>query len=95
MGFGQWAEMGPKVGFWVQKWVETHFSHPLEAQFGIFAKPHFLANLRGVGIVSQNGPEAVPTQHKPFLHIGVPTGRGNEMPQNSHLNGSHAMGQKR
>ena len=21
MGFCQWAEMGPKVGFWVQKWV--------------------------------------------------------------------------
>ena len=29
MGFCQWAEMGPKVGFWGakvgQKWVKTHF----------------------------------------------------------------------
>ena len=32
MGFCQWAEMGPKVGFWVHKWVQSGSKptvHPL------------------------------------------------------------------
>ena len=31
MGFCQWAEAGPKVGFWVQKWLNMHQNplHPL------------------------------------------------------------------
>ena len=54
MGFCQWAETGPKVGFWVQKWVKSG-SKPtfdlLQTYFGIFAKTHFSASLRGVEIV--------------------------------------------
>ena len=52
--FCQWAEMGPRVGLWVQKWVESGSKptfHPLETHFRIFAKTHFLASLRGVEIV--------------------------------------------
>ena len=45
--FCQWAEMGPKVGFWVQKWVKTYF-WTTYAHFGISAKTHFLG---GVEIV--------------------------------------------
>ena len=45
----QWAEMGPNVGFWVQKWVksgsEPTFHPPYHV--GIFVKTHFLASLGG------------------------------------------------
>ena len=37
MGFCQWAEMGPKVGFAPkvgQKWVKTHFSPTLNTSRG-------------------------------------------------------------
>ena len=40
--------MGPKVGFWVQKWVKSWAKpafHPLQTHFGIFAKTHFSASL--------------------------------------------------
>ena len=59
MGFGQWAEMGPKVG---QKWVfgcksgskrQNPLFHPLKTHFGIFTKTYFLPSLRGVEVVFQ------------------------------------------
>ena len=53
LGFCQWAEMGPKVGFWVPKWVKvgrnpllTHFE-----AFRDFRETHFLASLREVEVV--------------------------------------------
>ena len=68
MGFCQWAEMGPNVGFGVQKWVQSGSNpttfDPLLNHFGISAKTHLLPSLRWVDIVSKKGPEAVPTQHK-------------------------------
>ena len=49
VGFCQWAEMGPRVGFWLQTWFKSgskpsFFFHPLKTHFGIFAKTHFLAS---------------------------------------------------
>ena len=66
--FFQWAEMGPKEGvsgvqIWVKSGSKPTFS-PTLTHFGISAKTHCLASLRGVeSVFSKKGPEAVPTQH--------------------------------
>ena len=59
MAFCQWAEMGPKVGFWVQKRVKSGSKptfDPLHAHSGIFAKTHFSASLGGWKLFSKKGP---------------------------------------
>ena len=47
MGFCKWAEKGPKVGFWVQRWVESG-SKPTLNPFRDFAKTHGLASSREI-----------------------------------------------
>ena len=52
MGFCQWSEMGPKVGFGVQKWVKSGSKptfHPLQTHFGIFAKTPLFSQFKGGG----------------------------------------------
>ena len=69
MGFCQWAEMGPKVGFGGakegQKWVDTHFS-PTQNPSRDFCENPLFTQLKGglEKLFSKKGPEAVPTQHK-------------------------------
>ena len=52
MGFCQWVEMAPKVGFSVQKWEESGYISLTFDPFRDFREtPLFLASLRGVEIV--------------------------------------------
>ena len=74
MGFCKWAEMGPKVGFGVQKWVKSGSKptfHPLYAHFGISRKPTPYPVYGGWKLFSKKGPKAVPTQHKSRLLLPI------------------------
>ena len=47
MGLCQWAEMGPKVGFGVQKWVKSPTLNP----FRDFRENPLFTQFKGVEIV--------------------------------------------
>ena len=74
MGFGRWAEMGPKVD---QKWVfgckvgqmgQNPLFHPLETHVGRFTKTHFLPSFKGGGNCF---PKRALRQSRPSITFGL------------------------